>query len=81
MTDQLKEGSRALDVGSGSGYLTACMSYMVGPTGKVIGVEHIPELVEIGMRNVREDCPEFISDGRVQFVGRHPDLMIYDFPR
>jgi protein-L-isoaspartate(D-aspartate) O-methyltransferase len=27
--DHLKEGCRALDIGSGSGYLTACMAIMV----------------------------------------------------
>ncbi|XP_011303778.1 protein-L-isoaspartate(D-aspartate) O-methyltransferase-like [Fopius arisanus] len=83
LTEHLKEGSRALDVGSGSGYLTACMGFMVGATGRVIGVEHIPELVEIGERNVREDCPEFIDDGRIKFVeadGRagYPQAAPYD---
>ena len=29
LKDHLYEGARALDVGSGSGYLTACMGYMV----------------------------------------------------
>ena len=29
LKDHLKEGSKALDVGSGSGYLTACMAMMV----------------------------------------------------
>ena len=29
MRDHLKEGSRVLDVGSGSGYLTACIAHMV----------------------------------------------------
>ena len=29
LSGHLKEGSRALDVGSGSGYLTACMALMV----------------------------------------------------
>ena len=29
LSDHLKEGSKALDVGSGSGYLTACMALMV----------------------------------------------------
>ncbi|XP_034934678.1 protein-L-isoaspartate(D-aspartate) O-methyltransferase-like [Chelonus insularis] len=68
LTDQLKSGARALDVGSGSGYLTACMGYMVGPRGRVIGVEHIPELIEISTRNVRDDCPHFLKEGRLKFV-------------
>ena len=29
LEDHLKEGASALDVGSGSGYLTAAMAYMV----------------------------------------------------
>ncbi|XP_043269238.1 protein-L-isoaspartate(D-aspartate) O-methyltransferase-like [Venturia canescens] len=68
LTDQLRDGARALDVGSGSGYLTACMAFMVGPRGRVIGLEHIPELIEISTRNVRDDCPHFIRDGRVKFI-------------
>lgn len=32
---QLINGEKALDVGSGSGYLTACMSIMLGETGYV----------------------------------------------
>ena len=30
LSDRLTEGATVLDVGSGSGYLTACMSIMVG---------------------------------------------------
>lgn len=29
----------ALDIGSGSGYLTVCMAEMVGPQGHVVGGE------------------------------------------
>lgn len=29
LKDHLTEGDRALDIGSGSGYLTTCMAYMV----------------------------------------------------
>jgi protein-L-isoaspartate(D-aspartate) O-methyltransferase len=42
MEDHLKPGAKALDVGSGTGYLTACMGLMIeNEGGKVIGVEHI----------------------------------------
>ena len=59
---------KALDVGSGSGYLTACMAYMVGPTGKVVGIEHAPDLVEASRRNVEKIDPSYISSGRVRFM-------------
>ncbi|XP_040413469.1 protein-L-isoaspartate(D-aspartate) O-methyltransferase-like isoform X3 [Cygnus olor] len=84
LKDQLVEGAKALDVGSGSGYLTACFARMVssrdsspseqeapeqmGPTGKAVGVEHIKELVNESIRNVQEDDPTLLSSGRVKLL-------------
>ncbi len=34
LKDHLKEGMKALDVGSGSGYLTVCFAHMVMPSLK-----------------------------------------------
>lgn len=36
LKDKLETGTRALDVGSGSGYLTACMAIMLGQKGYVV---------------------------------------------
>lgn len=44
LSNHLVVGNKALDVGCGSGYLTAAMAYMVGNTGKVIGIEHMEPL-------------------------------------
>lgn len=55
LKDHLKPGMRALDVGSGSGYLTCVMTKLVGPSGKVVGIEHIKELVDDSIKNVRKD--------------------------
>ncbi|KAF9180005.1 hypothetical protein BGZ50_006511 [Haplosporangium sp. Z 11] len=57
----------SLDVGSGSGYLTACMAEMVGPQGRVVGVDHIPELVDQSKSNTMKDHPEYFSDGRISY--------------
>lgn len=43
---------KILDIGSGSGWTAALLSYLVGPKGKVYAVERIPELVEFGRDNV-----------------------------
>lgn len=46
------EGHRVLDVGAGSGWTTALLAHLVGPTGRVVGVELVPELAEWGASNV-----------------------------
>ncbi|GAU92698.1 hypothetical protein RvY_04746 [Ramazzottius varieornatus] len=66
MADQLKEGTKALDVGSGSGYLTAAMGYMVGPTGKVIGLDHLESLVNLSRENIMKSDSELLTSGRIQ---------------
>ncbi|XP_062862872.1 l-isoaspartyl protein carboxyl methyltransferase, like isoform X2 [Trichomycterus rosablanca] len=83
LSDKLTEGASALDVGSGSGYLTACFARMVGPTGKVVGIEHIEELVQTSIRNVQADDPELLTSERIKLVvgdGRYgfPDGAPYD---
>lgn len=45
-------GDRVLDVGAGSAWTTALLAHLVGPAGRVVGVERIPDLVEIGRANL-----------------------------
>lgn len=66
---QLIPGEKALDVGSGSGYLTSCMAFMLGETGRVIGIDHIPELVTLATKNIKHDNPELLSSERVKLIG------------
>uniref|UniRef100_A0A8C8G2M8 Protein-L-isoaspartate(D-aspartate) O-methyltransferase n=1 Tax=Oncorhynchus tshawytscha TaxID=74940 RepID=A0A8C8G2M8_ONCTS len=81
--DQLYDGAKALDVGSGSGILSACFARMVGPKGKVIGIDHIKELVDDSITNVKKDDPGLITSGRIKLIvgdGRmgHPEEAPYD---
>jgi protein-L-isoaspartate(D-aspartate) O-methyltransferase len=48
---ELQPGDKILDIGSGSGWTTALLSYLVGPKGWVYAVERIPELLEFGKNN------------------------------
>ena len=48
----VRPGQRVLDVGSGSGWTTALLAHLVGPTGEVVGVELEPELVSVGAANL-----------------------------
>lgn len=61
---QPKKGNKILDVGSGSGWTTALLSYIVGKKGKVIGMEVIKELKEFGEKN----ASEFVEKGQALFV-------------
>lgn len=49
-----RPGQRVLDVGSGSGWTSALLAYIVGPTGQVKAVERIPELVKFGASNCQK---------------------------
>jgi len=70
LSSQLREGGRALDVGSGSGYLTACMAHMVGESGRAVGIDHIDELVSTSVQNVAKDpnSSALLDSGRIQLV-------------
>ncbi|HHX85911.1 MAG TPA: hypothetical protein GX694_11425 [Actinomycetales bacterium] len=46
-------GASVLDVGSGSGWTTAILAELVGPEGRVLGTELVPELVERSATAVR----------------------------
>eukprot|EP00484_Ammonia_sp_Unknown_P001580 CAMPEP_0197020910 /NCGR_PEP_ID=MMETSP1384-20130603/1772_1 /TAXON_ID=29189 /ORGANISM="Ammonia sp." /LENGTH=232 /DNA_ID=CAMNT_0042448633 /DNA_START=101 /DNA_END=799 /DNA_ORIENTATION=+ len=64
----LQPGMKALDVGSGSGYLVAAMAYLVGDKGKVIGVEHIQELVDLSLVNLNKHHADLLKTKRVEIV-------------
>jgi len=62
----LRPGSKVLDIGSGSGYLCAVLHHLVSSysdeqpekvavPGKVIGIEHIPQLVDWSLQNLKQD--------------------------
>ena len=51
LKDYLVEGSNALDIGFGSGYLTVSMSKMMNDNGYVVGIEHIKYLYDFNLQN------------------------------
>ncbi len=48
----VRPGDHVLDVGAGSGWTTALLGHLVGPHGRVRGVEVVPELADWGAANV-----------------------------
>jgi len=61
-----KAGNKILDVGSGSGWTSALLAHIVGTNGKIIGIEIVPDLRELGENNARKYG--FIAQDRVKFI-------------
>lgn len=53
---EVRPGNSVLDVGAGSGWTTALLAELTGPTGRVRGVELEPELAAWGADNVRREA-------------------------
>ncbi|KAL6709526.1 hypothetical protein ACN47E_001461 [Coniothyrium glycines] len=70
LLDYLKPGAKVLDIGSGSGYLTAVLANLVGPSGSVIGIDHIQPLVDMANRNIAKSAEgrQMLDSGQVKFV-------------
>lgn len=59
---------RILDVGSGSGYLCVAFAKLLGPGGKVYGIEHIQSLVSLSRQNTEKNHAKLLEDYRVYFI-------------
>lgn len=61
LNEHLVPGNKALDIGSGSGYLLGCMAHMMEDqnvpqhSGKVYGVEYEKTVFEQSMDNLNRD--------------------------
>lgn len=66
---KLVEGARCLDVGVGSGFLVAAAATLVGASGRVVGVDRVPQLVGLATQNLRAHRGgELLSSGRVSVL-------------
>jgi len=78
---KLTPGATVLDVGCGSGYISACLAHLVGPHGKVYGIDHVPELVDWAKLNIGNDSPDLLDNITLQvgdgFEG-FPEYAPYD---
>lgn len=73
----VEPGQRVLDVGSGSGWTTALLAELVGPSGRVEGVELEPDLVRFGRANIADVSTASIAQARPGVLGL-PDGAPYD---
>ena len=72
----LREGETVLDLGSGTGKICFIAAQVVGPSGKVIGVDMTDEMLEVARRNA-PTVAERIGYANVEFrKGRIQDLAL-----
>lgn len=76
LIEKFKYGGKALDVGSGSGYLTACFARANRKASTsnsnsekiVVGIEHHESLVELAIKNINSDDPNLIKSGELIII-------------
>src|SRR5467141_3857189 len=74
----VREGETVLDLGSGAGKICFIAAQIVGPTGKVIGVDMTDEMIEVARRNA-PIVAERVGYANVEFLkGLIQDLTIAD---
>src|ERR1700704_6791361 len=72
----LREGETVLDLGSGTGKICFIAAQVVGPKGKVIGVDMTDEMLEVARRNA-PIVAERVGYANVEFrKGRIQDLAL-----
>ncbi len=49
---QIRKGDKILEIGTGSGYGAALLSFLTGKTGKVFSIELLPKLAEFAEGNI-----------------------------
>jgi len=73
---QPKSGYKILDVGSGSGWQSSLLAYIIGNEGRVIAIERIPELSEFGKENARKynfkNLKFIVGDGSMGYKKEAP---------
>lgn len=57
-----------LDIGSGSGFITAAMAHSAPADAVVYGVDHIQSINDFALSNVKKCCPHLIKKNKIIFV-------------
>lgn len=65
---KIQEGEKILEIGTGSGYNAAVMSFLVGESGHIYSIERIPQLAQRAISRMSElgisNVSIFVGDGK-----------------
>eukprot|EP01017_Pseudomicrothorax_dubius_P021053 TRINITY_DN2277_c0_g1_i6.p1 TRINITY_DN2277_c0_g1~~TRINITY_DN2277_c0_g1_i6.p1 ORF type:complete len:312 (-),score=67.62 TRINITY_DN2277_c0_g1_i6:82-1017(-) len=65
MKKQLRSARRILEIGSGSGYFTTCLAHATPSNAVIYALEHVPQLAESSLRNIRKHHGSFLDSGKI----------------
>lgn len=78
---RIPKGGSVLDVGSGTGIMLAFFAEIVGPEGKLAGIDYIPEIAQLGIHNLQriEKTKKMMESGHL--IIQHGDGHNGGFPK
>ncbi|MFI6602870.1 class I SAM-dependent methyltransferase [Nonomuraea sp. NPDC050536] len=73
----VRPGDRVLDVGCGTGYLTRVLSPVVGPSGRVTGLDPSPGMIEHARGRAPDNCDYVVGEAQaLEFADGSFDLVV-----
>mmetsp|Transcript_24801 Transcript_24801/g.38598 ORF Transcript_24801/g.38598 Transcript_24801/m.38598 type:complete len:113 (+) Transcript_24801:1417-1755(+) len=66
--EHMKRASNLLDIGTGSGFVTAVMGHVSPGSSKVYAVDHIADINKFAKGNISRVCPHLLRRDKIQFV-------------
>jgi protein-L-isoaspartate(D-aspartate) O-methyltransferase len=66
--DYRKKYSKAIDIGSGSGYMSLALAKLLGPNSEVYALDHINDIVEFSKNNIKKSHRNYLDYNRIKFV-------------
>lgn len=76
----LKQGLTVLEIGMGSGYMTACVYRKISP-GKIITIERIKDICVLGKYNLKKKFPQEIENKDIRIFWENGLLAEKKFPK
>lgn len=78
LSSKLKPGAHVLDVGCGTGYLTACFASLLNvnknPKSKVVGIDIYKDIINLSKNNIKSSNPEFLP---LKYGGKNINNNVY----
>ena len=59
---------KAIDIGSGGGFMTLALSKLLGPYSEATALDHISDIIDFAKSNISKSHAHYIETKRIQFI-------------